>query len=156
MQALHQSSPAGLDLAAELDEDVVFIEGLLLSTVIGIYDDERDPQPLTLDLHLGLRRRGARLEDDIGATIDYGAVRARLLLLMQDHNVKLLEALAEQIADIALHEFGARWVRLRLAKPRKFHDVSGVGVMLTRFAPDATAPAPATLIHWPARPADAP
>ena len=35
----------------------------------------------------------------------------------------MLEALAEQVAHIALDEFGAHWVRVRVAKPRKFEDV---------------------------------
>jgi 7,8-dihydroneopterin aldolase/epimerase/oxygenase len=46
--------------------------------------------------------------------------------------VQLLEAFAEQIARITIDEFGAHWVRVRVAKPRKFDDVQAVGVQIER------------------------
>jgi dihydroneopterin aldolase len=43
--------------------------------------------------------------DRIADTIDYGALRLRLQRLLQEHRVQLLEALAEQVARIAIDEF---------------------------------------------------
>lgn len=51
---------------------------------------------------------------------------------MAEHRVQLLEAFAERVADIVLHEFRAHWVRVRVAKPHKFDDVQAVGVMIER------------------------
>jgi len=51
----------------------------------------------------------------------------------------LLEAFAETIADILIGEFGARWVRVKVVKPRKFDDVQAVGVQIERFAPPPEA-----------------
>lgn len=113
--------------------DLVFIEGLVGHTVIGIHDSElHRPQPLVIDLCAGLPRPAACDTDDIADTLDYGVLRERLLRLLAEHRVTLLEALAEQIATIALHEFGAHWVQVRVAKPRKFADVQAVGVQIER------------------------
>lgn len=113
--------------------DLVFIEGLVGHTVIGIHDTElHRPQPVQIDLCAGTPRPLACDTDRIGDTIDYGVVRERLHRLLAEHRVQLLEALAEQIAQILLHEFGAHWVRVRLAKPRKFDDVQAVGVVIER------------------------
>jgi 7,8-dihydroneopterin aldolase/epimerase/oxygenase len=113
--------------------DIVFVEGLVAPTVIGINADElHATQPLVVDVHAGVPRAHACDTDRIDDTIDYSKVRARILRLFDEHDVRLLEALAERIADILLHEFRAQWVRVRVAKPRKFDDVQHVGVMIER------------------------
>lgn len=127
--------------------DLVFIEGFTAPTVIGIHDEEfHVPQPVTIDVCAGVPRTRAGDTDSIADTLDYGLLRARLLRLLQEHRVRLLEALAEQVARIALDEFHAHWVRVRVAKPRKFDDTAAVGVQIERrrSAPPAV-PGRATL-----------
>jgi 7,8-dihydroneopterin aldolase/epimerase/oxygenase len=117
--------------------DLVFIEGFSGQTVIGIHDNElHQPQPLTIDVCAGVPRVPACDTDSIADTIDYGELRARLHRLLQEHRVRLLEALAEQVARIAIDEFHAHWVRVRIAKPRKFADTAAVGVMIERRRAD--------------------
>jgi 7,8-dihydroneopterin aldolase/epimerase/oxygenase len=120
---------------AEEAMDIVFIEGLQGSTVIGIDDGEfHRPQPLVIDVHAGVPRLAACDSDRIADTIHYGLVRERLLRLLREHRVQLLEAFAENVATILLDEFGARWVRVKVAKPRKFDDVQAMGVQIERRA----------------------
>jgi dihydroneopterin aldolase len=117
--------------------DLIFIEGLTGNTVIGIHDSElHRPQPLVIDLHAGVPRPRACDSDRIADTIDYSVVHQRLRRLLREHKLQLLEAFAETIADILIGEFGARWVRVKVVKPRKFDDVQAVGVQIERFAPD--------------------
>jgi 7,8-dihydroneopterin aldolase/epimerase/oxygenase len=116
--------------------DLIFIEGFVGETVIGIHESElHRAQPLVIDLHAGLRRAGACDTDRIVDTIDYGKVCERLRRLLREHRLQLLEALAERIAEIVLQEFGAQWVRVKVVKPRKFDDVQAVGVQIERSAP---------------------
>lgn len=130
--ALHQATPT---------MDVVFIEGFVSDTVIGIHTSElHTPQPVRVDLYAGLPRSGACDSDRIGDTIDYARVRERLLLLFAEHRVRLLEALAETIAEILVCEFGAHWVRVVLAKPKKFGDLDAVGVAIERRLGDFACP----------------
>jgi dihydroneopterin aldolase len=145
------SQPQALpDTAGSLD--LIFIEGLKGQTVIGIHESElHRSQPLVIDVHAGLPRSRACDTDRIVDTIDYGQVRERLHRLLAEHQVKLLEALAETIADILIGEFGASWVRVKVVKPHKFDDVQAVGVQIERTAATVT-PAPtlartATVLH---------
>jgi dihydroneopterin aldolase len=113
--------------------DLVFIEGFRGHTVIGIHESElHAAQPLVIDVCAGIPRARACDTDRIVDTLDYGALRLRLQRLMTEHGVQLLEALAEQVAQRTLDEFGAHWVRVRIAKPRKFDDVESVGVQIER------------------------
>lgn len=132
-------APSATPAAASLD--LIFIEGFTGQTVIGIHHTElHDPQPLVIDLHAGLVRSRACDTDRIADTIDYGLVRERLQRLLVEHRLQLLEAFAEAIADILIVEFGARWVRVKVVKPRKFDDVQAVGVQIERVAPEPEAP----------------
>ena len=113
--------------------DLVFIEGFSGATVIGIHDSElHEPQPLVIDVCAGLPRVRACESDAIADTLDYGELRERLHRLLREHRVQLLEALAEQVARIAIDEFKAHWVRVRVVKPRKFADTAAVGVTIER------------------------
>ena len=67
---------------------------------------------------------------------------AALRRLLREHRLQLLEALAETISDILLVEFGARWVRVKVVKPRKFDDVQAVGVQIERVASPVSRTAP--------------
>jgi 7,8-dihydroneopterin aldolase/epimerase/oxygenase len=130
--------------------DLIFIDGLVGQTVIGIHDAElHRPQPLVIDVCAGLPRTRAASSDQIGDTLDYSELRTRLHRLLAEHQVKLLEAFAEQIAHIVLHEFHAQWVRVRVAKPNKFDDVQALGVMIERRRDVAAEPGPrsAPVLH---------
>lgn len=119
----------------------ICVEGMRLSTVIGIDEDEADdPQPLLLDLHAGLQHARSCRTDDIGDTLNYATLRARLHRLMREHDVRLLESLANLIAEVTLEEFGAHWVRVNLRKPGKFRDVGSVGVVLLRRSAEVLRP----------------
>jgi dihydroneopterin aldolase len=125
------------NVTAPIPLDVVFIEGLTGSTVIGIHDSElHTAQPVRIDLWAGMARTRACDTDLIADTIDYAAVRLRLRRLLQEHRVRLLEAFAELIARTLVQEFSAKWVRVVVSKPAKFDDVSSVGVAIERRAED--------------------
>ena len=122
--------------------DVIFIEGFVGETVIGIHESElHRTQPIVIDLHAGVPRAQACSTDRIGDTIDYSVVAERLRSLLREHKLQLLEAFAEAVADILLNEFGARWVRVKVVKPKKFDDVDAVGVLIERSATAPAAPA---------------
>ncbi len=113
--------------------DIVYIEGLTGQTVIGIDSSElHDPQPVRLDLAIGVPSLRACATDRIEDTVNYAAVREAVLSLFASHGLQLLEALAERIAQLVIADFGAHWVRVSLAKPAKFDDVDAVGVVIER------------------------
>jgi len=139
---LHELGPKPLADPA-LAMDLIFIEGFVGQTVIGIHDNELHlPQPVAIDLHAGLPRARACDTDRIVDTIDYSVVHTRLTRLLAEHRLQLLEAFAEAIADILIDEFGAHWVRVKVVKPRKFDNVQAVGVLIERQASERAVAAP--------------
>src|SRR5690242_9674774 len=64
------AEPAGVSQASPMD--IIFIDGFLGHTVIGINQDELEtPQPVRIDIAAGLPRSLACSTDRIGDTIDY-------------------------------------------------------------------------------------
>jgi len=120
--------------------DIVFIENFVGRTVIGIDSSEQHvAQPVRVNLAIGVPAIRACTTDRIEDTVNYAAVREALLALFASHHVRLLEALAETIAQLLIAEFGAHWVRVSLAKPAKFADLAAVGVQIERRRGDGPA-----------------
>ncbi len=120
--------------------DIVYIEGFTAQTVIGIDTCElHAPQPVRMSLAIGVPAIRACATDRIEDTVNYAAVREALHTLLASHRTRLLEALAEKVAQLLIADFGAHWVRVSLAKPAKFDDVESVGVLIERRRDDARA-----------------
>lgn len=113
--------------------DKVFIEGLEIETLIGIYDWERRiRQPLVLDIEMAFDNRVPAASDDIALTLDYKAVSKRLVEYVEQSGFGLVETLAERCAAIILDEFGVAHVRLKLSKPGAVRGARAVGVVIER------------------------
>ncbi|MCF7222138.1 dihydroneopterin aldolase [Marilutibacter chinensis] len=125
--------------------DHVFIEGLEIDALIGIYDWERRVrQPLVFDIEMAFDNRVPAATDDIADTLNYKAVSKRVIAYVQASEFGLVETLAERVAQIILDEFGVRRLRLRLSKPGAVRGARAVGVVIERSRPDDTVAAPAS------------
>lgn len=113
--------------------DLIFIENLKGNTVIGICDDElTNPQPIEINILMGIPQSAACESDNILHTVDYDKVRTRLVNLMKTHKFKLLEAFGEEVANIVINEFNVHWTKIEIKKPKKYSDVKSVGVVIER------------------------
>jgi dihydroneopterin aldolase len=113
--------------------DLIVVEGFVGETIIGVHTSEAGVlQPVRIDVAVGVPRIFACSTDRLGDTIDYGRIREFLRDLLGHHAHRLLEALAEEIAQRMLADFGGHWARVAVAKPRKFEDVDAVGVIIER------------------------
>jgi dihydroneopterin aldolase len=113
--------------------DIVFIKGLKIDTIIGIYDWEREiRQEITLDIKMSFDIAKAAKSDDIIDTLDYKAVSKRIKDFVQNAKYELVETLAEEITKIILTEFNVKKVKLKLDKGKAVTDADGVGVIITR------------------------
>jgi dihydroneopterin aldolase len=118
--------------------DIVFIKGLRIETVIGIYDWEKAVrQPVVLDLEMATDVRRAAASDKIDDALNYKSVSKRLKQFVGDSRFELVETLAEHCAAIILTEFSVPWVRLTLNKVGAVTDAEGVGVIIEREASTA-------------------
>lgn len=115
--------------------DKVFIEGLQIDALIGIYDWERRiRQPLVFDIEMAFDNRVPAATDAIGDTLNYKAVSKRVIEYVSASDFGLVETLAERVAAIILDEFGVQHVKLRLGKPGAVRGARAVGVMIERSA----------------------
>lgn len=113
--------------------DIVFIEGLRIETIIGLYDwERRTRQPVVLDLELAFDNARAAATDAIADTFDYKAVSKRLIAYVGASEFQLVETLAECCADLVRAEFGVPWLRLKLSKPGAVRGARSVGVVIER------------------------
>lgn len=115
--------------------DIIFLKGLTIETVIGIYDWEREiRQTLIIDLEMATDIRKAAETDDIAHTLDYKAVSRRVMSFVEESSFQLVETLAEKITEILIQEFGVPWVRLTLNKRGAISGASDVGILIERSA----------------------
>ncbi len=113
--------------------DIVFLHGLKVDAVIGIWDWERQfKQTLEIDVDLGTDISKAGRSDSIDDTVDYKAVTKRIMKLAETGGFLLVEALAEAIATAILSEFDVFWIRIRINKKSAVRQVRDVGVMIER------------------------
>jgi 2-amino-4-hydroxy-6-hydroxymethyldihydropteridine diphosphokinase len=113
--------------------DKVFIEGLEIEAVIGIYDWERRiRQPLQFDIEMAFDNRRPAASDAIADTLDYKAVSKRLIEFVSQSGFGLVETLAERCASLILNEFAVTQLRLKLSKPGAVRGARAVGVIIER------------------------
>lgn len=114
--------------------DKIFLHGLRVETLIGLYEWERqNQQTLVLDLDIGLSLPFAK-DDDIRDTVHYGEVCERLRGYLAAQQFLLLETLANEVARFLFAEFdGVAWLKLRVCKLGILPNVREVGVEMERY-----------------------
>ncbi|MFC0679480.1 dihydroneopterin aldolase [Lysobacter korlensis] len=115
--------------------DTIFITGLQVDMLVGVYDWERQSrQPLRLDIELRLPE-GAALSDGMsGAAVDYAEVVGAVRTFISTREDALLETLAEALCAHLLQRFAAASITLRIDKPQAalLLGCAHVGLTITR------------------------
>lgn len=113
--------------------DTIFIGGLRIDTVVGIYDWERRIcQTVVLDIEMAADVSTAAKSDDIEDTLNYKAIAKRLTGFVQASEFRLVETLAEECARIIREEFSVPWLRIKLNKIGAVRGARDVGVIIER------------------------
>lgn len=113
--------------------DIIFLQEVKVETRLGVPEWERVVlQTVVLDIELAMPHSRSCQTDAIEDTIDYGAIVARIRATLAENSFKLVEALAEHICQIILNEFGAPWVKVRVAKPGILPGLKALGVVIER------------------------
>ena len=113
--------------------DIVYVRGLEVKTVIGVYDWERElKQPVSVDLDMASDTSKAAETDNHKYVLDYKIVCVRVTEFIEKSDLQLLEAMAEEIARLIRKEFDVPWVRVRVSKPAAITGAKEVGVLIER------------------------
>ena len=119
--------------------DVVFVKGLKVEAVIGVFDWERAiTQPLMIDIALETDISRAAISDDVLDALSYKEVCDDVSAWCKQIQAKLLEHLAGQLSDQLFAKYDCQKITLSIAKPTAIAQADAVGVQITRFAPSST------------------
>jgi len=98
--------------------DIVSIRDLRVSTVIGVYDWERETeQALTFSVDMSADVARAAARDDLRDALDYSAVAHTVKCVVIEGKFQLIESAAEHVAQRLIQDFGLDWVRVEVVKP---------------------------------------
>ncbi len=117
--------------------DRIELRGLRVLGTHGVLPEERlRAQPFEVDIELSADCSQAGLTDDLGDTIDYGAVTDVAAAVVAGGHAELLEHLAQRVADAVLAAAGARAVEVgvtvRKLRPPVAHDLASAAVTVWR------------------------
>lgn len=117
--------------------DKIVIKDLLLRGIVGINEWERETkQDILINLEMYLDARPAGSSDDMGDSLNYRTLTKDVIAYVEGSSHFLIEALATEIARIAVIVHGAERVTVRVEKPGAVRFASSVGIEIERSASD--------------------
>ena len=98
--------------------DTVSIRDLHVSTVIGVYDWEREvEQTLVFGVDMAADVAKAAGRDEIADALDYPAVAQTIRSVVTTGKFRLIETAAERVAERLRESYRLGWVRVEVVKP---------------------------------------
>lgn len=120
--------------------DKILLNDIKVECIVGIWEWERRvPQVVIVDLELATDVRKAAASDRIEDAVDYKHAADRVREFVAQSQFKLLESLAENTAQLLLHEFSLSAVRVKISKPAALGAGAKVSVVIERTAVDVVA-----------------
>jgi len=113
--------------------DAIHLRDLHLRCIIGIFEDERrNLQDVLINITLHADLATAGRTDRIEDTVDYKAIKKRVVALVEASRFFLLEALAERIARTCLEDPRVERVAVTVDKPGALRFARSVAVAIER------------------------
>ena len=111
----------------------VFVKGLLLDAFIGAYEHEQGvSQPLRIDFELDVTEPVNPVSDQLEDVVCYNKLTQSVKQIIDEGHIKLVETLAERVADLALSHPMVISVSVRIEKPNAIAEADAVGVEIYR------------------------
>ena len=122
---------------ADTPLDRIHIADLLVRCIVGANPDERaKPQDVVINITLHADLRAACRSDRIEDTVDYSALKQRIVSTVEASHFFLVETLAEAVSDICLSNPRVRKACVRVEKPTALRFARTVGVEIERERSD--------------------
>jgi dihydroneopterin aldolase/D-erythro-7,8-dihydroneopterin triphosphate epimerase len=113
--------------------DRILIKDLMLRCILGLSGEERrEKQDVLINLVLWTDLTRAAVSDSIEDTVDYAALKKRIITLVEGSQFHLAETLADRIASLCLEQPAVQQVQVTLEKPTALRFAHSVGVQITR------------------------
>jgi len=122
-----------MEKKGERGMDKILIKDLRLRCIIGINEFERrEKQDVTINVVIWSNLTEAAKTDDIGKTVDYKEITKRIIKLVEGSEFRLVETLAEKVAESCLEHARVKKVRVTVEKPGALRFARSVGVSILR------------------------
>ncbi len=126
----------------------VFLRDMVLQASIGVHPHEHAAaQRVRINVDLGVEDDGARPlsrlpvgRDELERVVDYEAVANCVRSIVRGGHVRLVETLAERIAEACLADRRVHLARVRVEKLDIFADAASAGVEIERRQSDLSTP----------------
>jgi dihydroneopterin aldolase/D-erythro-7,8-dihydroneopterin triphosphate epimerase len=113
--------------------DRILIKDLMLRCILGLSGEERrEKQDVLINLVLWTDLKRAAASDNIEDTVDYAALKKRIITLVEGSQFHLAETLADRIATLCLEQKAIQQVQVTLEKPTALRFAHSVGVEIIR------------------------
>ncbi|MGE4601489.1 MAG: dihydroneopterin aldolase [Planctomycetota bacterium] len=113
--------------------DRIQIEDLVVRTIIGIYDRERDRcQDVVVNITLWTDITAAARSDDIEQAVDYRSLTKNIIEHVEDSRCMLLERLVEEISALVLEDAAIVATSVKVEKPGALRFSRSVGIEIFR------------------------
>jgi FolB domain-containing protein len=107
---------------------------------VGVQEEERyEKQDIVAQVVLFADLRSAGRSDAIEDTVDYRALKKQILVAAEQSRFRLIEALAQSIADICLSHDRVERAAVTIEKPGALRFARTVSVRIVRDRPDRDA-----------------
>jgi 7,8-dihydroneopterin aldolase/epimerase/oxygenase len=129
----------------------MFLRDMMLTASIGVHPHEHAArQRIRINVDLGVEDDGAQPlsrtpigRDELSRVVDYEKVAERVRAIVTAGHVRLVETLAERIAEACLADHRVHLARVRVEKLDIFADAASAGIEIERRQRDlSTSPEP--------------
>jgi D-erythro-7,8-dihydroneopterin triphosphate epimerase len=113
--------------------DTLFINDLLVRTVLGVSEEERrDRQDVLISLELETDTSAPGQSDELVDAVNYRTISKKVLALAEQAEFHLVERFAEEVARVCLEDVRVRSVSVTMVKPGALRFARSVGICIHR------------------------
>ena len=113
--------------------DKIHIFDLLLRCIIGVNPDEREAkQDVVINIGMEADLSKVCRSDDLKDSVDYKAIKYRIIEVVEASDFFTLEALSQSIADVCLADPRVATTRVQVEKPGALRFARSVGIEIFR------------------------
>ncbi len=111
----------------------VFVRGLILDAYIGAYDSEQGvTQPVHIDFEAEVIEPANPVSDSLEDIVCYDRMTQGIKAIIASGHIRLVETLAERVADLVLSHPMVISVMVRIIKPNAIAEADAAGVEIMR------------------------
>ena len=112
---------------------IIHLKNIKVNTKIGVWAWEKVvSQNITIDMEFAIDTSISSKTDKLSDTKDYSQIVSKIECYIQASDLKLLEALAVNLANKLKEEFSLQWIRLKINKIGIIPNVSEIGITVER------------------------